>query len=99
MNTMQLKLMRNSELGIRNWAHSALRTPHFALRILLIGLWTLVTPTHALEVRTLGGGPNERSLSKAGFADGNTLLIAKFNNPSDIAIDTAGLLNFAMSRV
>src|SRR5689334_3841813 len=55
---------------------------------------TLVTEA-AVQVKTLGGGPNQTSPSRSGSANGNTLNNAKFNNPFSIAIDTNGNLYVA----
>ncbi len=49
----------------------------------------------AVEVKTLGGGPNLLGPARSGMANGDTLTIAKFNNPSAVAIDTNGNLYIA----
>ena len=52
--------------------------------------------SHAVvEVQSLGGGPNETSPDKAGFADGPTLANAKFNNPYGVAVESNGNLLIA----
>jgi hypothetical protein len=47
---------------------------------------------HALDVKTLGGGPTQRSLARAGYANGPTLTDAKFNQPYGLAIELDGTL-------
>src|SRR5688572_19482136 len=49
----------------------------------------------AVQVKTLGGGPNQTSPSRSGSANGDTFRHAKFNNPYSIAIDTNGNLYVA----
>ena len=51
---------------------------------------------HAVvQVQSLGGGPNETSPARSGFANGPTLANAKFNNPYGVALDTFGNLYIA----
>src|ERR1041385_4216519 len=51
--------------------------------------------TRAVEVQTLGGGPNQTSTARSGFKNGNTLSVAKFFNPFGIAADAEGNLYVA----
>src|SRR5688500_1756410 len=49
----------------------------------------------AVQVKTLGGGPNQAGPARSGSVNGNTLTHAKFNNPSGLAVDTSGNLYVA----
>ena len=48
-----------------------------------------------VQVKTLGGGPNQTSNARNGFANGDTLNNAKFNSPFAVAADTNGNLYVA----
>ena len=43
-----------------------------------------------VQVKTLGGGPNQTSPARSGATDGDTLLNAKFNGPFAVATDHSG---------
>ena len=49
----------------------------------------------AVQIQSLGGGPNETSPARSGMANGPTLANAKFNNPYGVAVDTSGNLFIA----
>ncbi|HWN96247.1 MAG TPA: chitobiase/beta-hexosaminidase C-terminal domain-containing protein [Methylomirabilota bacterium] len=49
----------------------------------------------AAQIKTLGGGPNQLSPARSGSANGDTLNVAKFNNPNAVAIDANGNLYIA----
>ena len=59
-----------------------------------VALATLSTQA-APAVKTLGGGPNLSGPSHVGSVNGDTLTVAKFNNPSGVAVDTNGSLLIA----
>jgi len=48
-----------------------------------------------VQVKTLGGGPNQTSPARTGATDGDTLLNAKFNAPFAVATDSSGNLYIA----
>jgi len=51
--------------------------------------------SRGLEVKTLGGGPTPGNLKRAGSQNGNTLMVAKFNQPYGVAVKADGNLVIA----
>jgi len=54
-----------------------------------------LTAQAVVQVKTLGGGPNQASPARTGANDGDTLAFAKFNGPFGVATDTSGDLYVA----
>src|SRR3954462_5153833 len=48
--------------------------------------------SQGLEVKTLGGGPTPGNLKRVGSQNGNTLLVAKFNQPLSAVVKADGNL-------
>src|ERR1051325_19311 len=62
----------------------------------VIALAATTFAAHAVvQVKTLGGGPNQSGLSRSGSANGPTLNYAKYNTPSALALDSDGNLYVA----
>ena len=54
-----------------------------------------LTAQAVVQIKTLGGGPNQASPARAGANNGDTLNFAKFNGPFAVAADASGNLYVA----
>ena len=69
--------------------------PSVAGRVALAIAVSALAAQAAVQVKTLGGGPNQSGNARNGSANGETLNYAKFNVPSGVAADTNGNLYVA----